>query len=565
MKGNPQAMPQGMAYIVSVTHFFLAKTPTMNLPSPRLLALLPLLLAGCDRLPGNLDSSKAAARKAAIDDVVVIAVVDSGFNPYHWDYLAAKMPRHLNDDPSDDLPLDQDPATWLPGHPGAAAFKSYDALNLTLTPDDPDASTVSLQQGDAAEWSKVQWSEGSDNAQVHMVWVPGTKVIGHVAFDNGGLLGDPYTAAVLGPPTGTAATFESDSHGLGTSSVSTGNIHGACPNCLLVYVHGTTEQANRWVEKQDWIDLQTNSWGLSLTLAARDRLYAGSDTEAQRAAVERGQAIFFSAGNGLENAFVTPNPTLFSSQEGPDWIITVGGIDTDGASYTGHGRPADIASLGGSYPSASGTSGTVTQEGNFGGTSNATPVLAGMYGTVLSRVRAQIGSARMQKDGVIAQGKAGCGEANADCALADGTLTVHEMREAMFRAAQYTAAGLSPGGVAAIPNTNTAEIEFLSEGHGSYYARFNADEFYEAELARITGYLDGSWFAEQDADQRDFMIAKSVCRQAAWGSWEHGYATQGPVPAADPAWPLRTFFSELCPVVVPPVVAAERAFYGLFQ
>lgn len=188
-----------------------------------------------------------------------------------------------------------------------------------------------------------------------------------------------------------------------------------------------------------------------------------------------------------------------------------------------------------------------------------------MYGEVLSRVRAQIGSPRLQSGGVVAEGEAGCGGANANCALADGVLTVHEMREAMFRAAQYTAAGLSPGGAAAIPNSNQAEIEMLSEGHGSYYGRFNEDEFYEAEITRILGFIDGSWFAEQDADQRDFMIAKSVCRQAAWGAWDFGYAQQGEAPAADPMWPIRSFFTEACPVVLPPVIAAERAFIGIFQ
>lgn len=543
----------------------------MNIPlHSRVLALIPVLLVcACGQVPGNLQKNDAetkaepvAAGNTAVDEVVVIAVVDSSINPYHWDYLAAKMPRHLNADTSDDLPLDQDPATWLPGHPGASAFKSYQAMNLTLTPNDPDASTNELRLRDATEWEKVLYAEGTDNSDVHMVWMPGTKIIGHVAF--GTAL--PYVERVMPAPTsGPANTFATDSHGLGTSSVSTGAIHGSCPNCLLVYVHGTSEQASRWVEQQDWIDLQTNSWGFSATVAARDRVYAGSDTEAQRAAVERGQAIFFSAGNGLENAFVTPNPTLFSSQEGPDWIITVGGINASGASYTGHGRPADVASLGGGYPSASGTSGTTTQEGPFGGTSNATPVLAGIYGTVLQRVRQSIGSGRVQQGGVIAQGRAGCASANANCALADGALTVHELREAFFRSAQYTPAGLSPAGAVTIPNSNLSEVELLSEGHGSYFGRFNRDEFYEAELARITGYIDGSWFEEQDADQRDFMIAKSVCRQAAWGAWEFGYASLGPAPAPDPMWPLRSFFSEVCPVVVPPVIAAERAFIGLVR
>jgi hypothetical protein len=523
------------------------------------LALLLLLstLAACGRIPGNIDAKTADVAKATADDVVVIAVVDSSINPYHWDYLSAKMPEHA-------LPLDTDPAEWLPGHPGASAFKSYEALQLTLPVNDPDANTDELAAADAGEWSKILISEDTDNSDVHMYWMPGTKIVGHVVFSPG-LLGDPFVTFATGRRTGPLNTYAATSHGVGTSSVAAGAIHGTCPNCVLVYVHGTGEQASRWVEQQDWIDVQSNSWGYSTVY--RERVYAGSDTEAQRAAVERGQSIFFSAGNGQENAFVTPNTTLFSSQEGPDWIITVGAISPGGSSYSGHGKPSDVASIGSGYPSANNNGARANGEGNFSGTSNATPVMAGIYGEALHRVRKQLGpGSRLQSGGVIARGAPGCQAANPQCALADGELTVHEMREALFRAAQYTPQGTNVGGVVTLPGTESvAEAEMLSEGHGSYYGRLNDDEHYETEIQRVVGYIDGSWFTEQDAAQRDFMIAKSVCRQAGWGTWEHGYAQLGPAPAADPQWPVRSFFSELCPIVLPAAVTAERALVAPFQ
>ena len=43
--------------------------------------------------PPGLPPASAAK---GIDDVVVVAVIDSNINPYHWDYLAAKMPQALN-------------------------------------------------------------------------------------------------------------------------------------------------------------------------------------------------------------------------------------------------------------------------------------------------------------------------------------------------------------------------------------------------------------------------------------------------------------------------------------
>ena len=500
-----------------------------------------------------------------VDDVVVIAVIDSSINPYHWDYLAAKMPQALNSDSSDDLPLFEDPASWLPGHPGAAAFKSYQALNLTIDPTDPAANTAALATKDAAEWGKINYSEGTANSDVNLYWFPGTKIIGHVAFP-GALIGDPATSLLLGSSSGPINTFATDSHGIGTSSVSAGNIHGSCPNCLIVYVHGTSEQANEWVQQQDWIDLQTNSWGISAV--NRDRAYAGSNTETQRTAVERGQQIFFSAGNGQENAFVAPNTTLQSSQEGPDWIVTVGATDSvDNSSPTGHGKPADISSVGDSYPSAAGNDGTANGAGTFGGTSNSTPVIAGIYAESLHRIRKSLpGASRMQKEGVIASGPAGCKAANPNCAFADGKLTVHELRTALYRSAAYSETGVNVGGLGGITtipmSENVAELELLSEGHGNFRGLMDGPETYEAEIMRILGFVDGSWFTEQDADQVAWMTALSYCTQQVWGSWDHSYfKAADAVPSfMDPAWPVRSFLIGGCPPVIGALVEAEKAY-----
>lgn len=530
------------------------------------LAASSVLFAACDGGQsydgpmGSRSTDATMARSAAADDVVVIAVIDSGVNPYHHDYLASMMPQHQDADPSNDLPLDQDPATWLPGHPGAKAFASYDALNLSLS-EDPNAFAADLHALDQAEWDKVRYSEGTENDEVHMFWVPGTKVIGHVAFAPGSI-GDPATSLVLGTPSGPVDTWAADSHGTGSASVSSGNIYGSCANCLLVYVHGTSEQANEWVAKQDWIDAQTNSWGASTVY--RERAYAGSDTELQREAVNRGQQIFFSAGNGQANAFVAPNTTLLSSQEGPDWIVTVGAIDPfDGSTFSGHGKPADISSIGTGYPAGRGAS--VTAEGSFGGTSNATPVTAGIYAQALYQVRQELaGPSRMQTGGVIAVGSAGCGPANADCANADGMITVHELREALFRAARYTDEIWNVGGAAPLPSGTPLdpELEFVGEGHGSYWGRMRSDEELAEDVQRIVDFVMGRWFEEQDPAQVEWFTADSICRQAIWGEWEHGYAARNPAPAADPSQPMRTFLAEVCPVALPPLVTPLELIHG---
>lgn len=510
----------------------------MRVPVAVLLTLA--VLSGCLGNEGR-EPPGPGPTGSGIEDVVVVAVVDSGFNPYHHDFQAALMPQHLNDDPGDDLPLDQDPSTWVPGYPAPSAFASFDRLNLTQTAGTRDAVPNELHEADAKEWEKVRQTTLDGVDQVHMRWVPGTKVIGAITFGSG----DGYA---------------SGSHGVGTSSVSVGNLYGTCPHCLLVFVDGLGEDANRWVEQQDWIDLQTNSWGFSSGVATRDRIYAHSDTDSQRDAVDRGQSIFFSAGNGVDGAFVATNPTLFSSQEGPDWITTVGAINPDGSS-PGSGKPADVASVGSDYPSAYGAT-NVTNGAGFGGTSNATPVTAGLYAEALYQLRQRMaGASRLQKDGVISVGALGCADANPDCALADDQLTVHELREALLRAATYTEQGWDVGGATGpIPATQGPETTFLAEGHGSYWGLYQGEAGYLAQVARIVGFAAGDWHEEQNPDQAAWFVADSLCRQGGWGAWDHGYAQRDlPVPGRDPDWPARTWLAHECPTFLGAMVTVEKA------
>lgn len=513
------------------------------------------------------DAEAMAGSGKAADDVVVVAVIDSSLNPYHWDFLAEKMPQYANASTADDLPLDRDPAEWIPGHPGAAAFASYERLDLSVAEAAASASVKpsELHAQDAAQWGRIRYSEGTTNADVNMYWMPGTKVVGHVAFSGAFGVVEPTTSNVvngtIGRSTGPVDTFATESHGIGSASVSVGNIHGTCASCVLVYVHGPSEWANEWVASQDWIDLQTNSWGLSLTGAAvRDNIYAGSDTEAQRAAIERGQSWFQSAGNGLANAFTVPSSTLLSSQKGPDWIVTVGAIEPEGSSV-GHNRPVDLSSVGADYPSATGGGDSVTAEGNFSGTSNATPVISGIYGEALYRIRRYLdGPSRVQEGGVVARGPAGCAAAVPNCPLADGELTVHELQQALFENAQYSAGGTTllyqVGGPDIPDSENIAELEFVSEGHGSYYGRLLGDENYDTDIGNIVNTVRGTRETELTTEQQAWLIADSLCRQSIWGSWDHGYYDGTNLPDLDPEWPIRLFLTDVCPLTLPLAVEA---------
>lgn len=456
-------------------------------------------------------------------DVTVLAIVDSAFNPYHHDFAAALMPQHVDTDPTNDLPLDQPPHTWLPGFPDPSTFASYEAMDLTIS-DDPEAVPDDLHTADAEQWAKA---ETSNAGAVHYRYIPGTKVIGYVNTDGD----DGYGAAT---------------HGGGTTSVSVGNIHGSCPECLLVFVDGYSAMANPWMAQQSWIDVQSNSWGAST--AYRENIYTNCDLDTLAAGVARGQQIFWSGGNGQANAFIAPVNTLNSCQKGPDFLVTVGAISPDNeGSYTGHGKPVDIASWGSDYPRAGGA--TVTAEGTFGGTSNAAPTTAGMFAKSLWTLRNQLGGERIQADGVIAHGTAGCGEANMECALADGLVTVHELREAFFRAATPTDALFTTSTLGLTPDpeipVGTQETEYLTEGHGSFRARLGD---LDAEIASIVAEVTGEAFDAPSQDLLDYMAAYSYCSQQVWGSWDHGYWSAGDaLPGNDPNRPITSWMASLCP------------------
>lgn len=509
------------------------------LASLGLLAQLAVVPASHAAPEAKLTAGASKARSAGPGDATVVAVIDNAFTPYHWDYLASKMPQAQDRDRANDLPLNTAPDRWVPGFPRAASFKRYKALHLTLDDKNPNAPIAGLDAKDEKTWDSVKPSNAEE---VNYYWMPGTKVIGALDFGGNQIHGDE------------------NSHGTGTTSVSVGNIHGTCPSCLLVFLSYSGQEAGEaainWAMKQPWIDAITNSYGFSA--AYRDRFYSGSNVKLQRKASERGQTIFFSAGNGQANAFLVPNTTLLSSQEGPDWIVTVGAVSPGAhASYTGHGKPADIASLGSRYPAAYGSPFVGgTGSGGFSGTSNSTPVIAGTYANALYQARQDMrGRSTVQSRGVIARGAFRCGPARS-CELGDGRLTASELRKRLFQGAIHTDAGMTPAGVGSLPVL--ADEEFMNEGHGSYFARETGkDADREMEfLNRLYFPLTGvSRPPKRPAGERDWMIVDSYCRQHIWGSWSGGYYRDGKtkLPEADPnAAPLRTAYQTLCPALQPP-------------
>jgi PKD repeat protein len=403
---------------------------------------------------------------------VVVAVIDSGINPYHSEFR----------DPQFNIP----PSRYIAGYPS-------DATELPLSLD--ARSMDEALKKDQTVWKSVKTKS--------LYWVPGTRIIGawsQVKEDATPILDENVHG-----------------HGTATASDAAGATIGSCPDCLIVAIEGGSAQgyldAIQWAVKQPWIDVITNSWGVCLATCQADTgllpplaVDDGGFVAATRGAVEAGKEIFFAAGNGILNGFDVPTPTYYNFLTGPDWIVTVGAADVQsGAAVAGTGRPVDIVSLGLGWKAAAHNSMDAIK--SFDGTSAAAPVAAGAYARALLAARDRFNDTieGPHGAGVVAAGAKGAGMA------ADGKVTRYEVERALFltaRRASSVAVGFPP--VVLLPDSPAA---FTYVGYGL------VDAGTAAEAAKV---LLGAKPVPTRANEDQWAAADSRIRQAIWGSYERG-------------------------------------------
>jgi subtilisin family serine protease len=474
--------------------------------------------------------------------VTVVAVIDSQFNPYHYDFLGSQHPWNLDADPTNDIDFTADPAGYIEGFPGATPLP----LTLPTTPDQ-DISRVPPQ--DQAVWEQLRQSTADD---VKLYRFPGTKVVGAAWLDH-----SPYQG-------------NNEGHGTRAAAVAAGNLHGTCPECVFVLIAGKDE-AVKWAASQPWIDVVTNSWAFGFTpaqLATHSR--ARAPIEATRAAVEAGQTIAVAS---LNQGFwesdransPLPEPSYLTGDQGPDWMVTVGSISADTEqTFTAAGKPVDISSYGEGYPSSGGT--TATGESLFNGTSNATPVVAGTIARVIQKGRELLhDKSEGHRDGVVASGhRFRCGRENPSCPLGDGVLLRAEAQATVFQNVLPSPPVIKPTH-SRIPST---EYSYAYQGHGVVYGRMPSDKYankqqrYLDEQKRFLDVLRGDATSrDRPPGEQNWMTVDSKCRQRLWGMWTGGYYHEGVEPSLHPVTdPLATTFNAWCSAM--PKGAWDKAYYG---
>jgi len=415
--------------------------------------------------------------------LVVVGIADTGINPYHMDWRAETYPDEqvlaLTDN------FTRHPSEYLKGFPADAP-----ALNLAL--------------GD-------QYYPAADRAAIEAItpgtiyWIPGTKIVGAVDSGTG------YGATEVDD----IPLLDENGHGTASASVAVGNIYGWCPACLLAAGEGFGSD-QIWYAS-DWVDIASNSWGAIGNIGFAG--LAGAEQPVENA--EAGQFALYAAGNGNENAFVTPQQTYTNENLGPDWTINVGAAQRSSRKpIIGTGKPVDVTSWGsGTIPSAGINS--VNGTNNHSGTSAATPYTAGALGDVLRRVRGELGTTENGfEDGIVASGRPVTGSPY----LGDGVLTRAELQEALFKTAEHDTSGTVTVYPATTPNN---PYQYLIEGYGIVEP---------ASADRAFDVLMGAAPMPERPAEDEFFAQDEWIRDSLWGDWDGGAGPGGA--AAAPAAPL---------------------------
>lgn len=301
----------------------------------------------------------------------VVAVVDSGINPYHVDF---RLPA------GSDL-VGVHPSEYLEGYPADAA---------RMQPAFEAGSVDEARSIDSDEWARSSRGE--------LTWVDGTNIVGGYSGSAGD---DFFDTHDLG-------------HGTAVASQAAGRVLGPGHEDVLLVAVDLSEWGVEWAANQPWID--------AISISYATLVPVGPTVEATWDAAAEGKVVCAATGNNTV-------PMWAFHEQGPSWHVHVGAVDADDREVQPYSAfPADV--LGVTHvPVATHTSMTESRE--FGGTSGATPAVCGLIAQTIADARARLGDVQAgpKGGGVLARGTPAAG------AAADGELTRREVEDAVMATA----------------------------------------------------------------------------------------------------------------------------------
>jgi hypothetical protein len=384
-----------------------------------------LALVAAASIAALLPAQPTAARGGGSDPHAVVAVVDTGINPYHETFRDKSVRAYKH------------PSTYIPGYP-----KDAKALRLTFV----KVGETSEAEEEKKYWDAVKadcervWSKIEPGK---LYWFPGTKIVGGITFEEAGELNCSGEQPAAG-----GRILDAGGHGTMTASRATSTEYGACKECHVVAVQfptsipfndlaGTTQpavDAITWAaDNADWVDAQSNSWGpfvpgwdpsgqAGLLTANPSLIRAVEEVSSKHLA-------FWASGNGAAfRGGAVGHPTLATPHLTPSALI-VGGLDS-GYVNTWPGFPPHVVSDSCSSWAAYHTQISRSADDVGGGTSGATPFAAGGAARILLEARRILGDSGtgVTKD-VVASGPAGLVK---DGPLKDGKFTLEEWRRTLY-------------------------------------------------------------------------------------------------------------------------------------
>jgi hypothetical protein len=274
----------------------------------------------------------------------VVAVVDTGVNPYHEVFQAGLS--------TDELP--------------ARIAEEREVLSVPVTPAEDYEASLAHDAG--------LWHEVPDERLVHF---EGTNLLGY---------------QLDGTELPQAPVLDQSGHGTSVAHA----VVDEAPNAVVVMITGANyDEGVQWAAEQDWIDLVSLSWGPAVNAAGAAEPYAtGFQTpQATQQATDAGKLVFAASGND-------PTATITDTTTGPPWVHAVSGAqpDTNGRAAMSGNLVDTVANW--TQRLADHDDRQATSNGS--GTSFATPRTAGIAAHVLHEVRRAVDHEGGLQDGALA-------------------------------------------------------------------------------------------------------------------------------------------------------------------